>query len=83
MFLVYSDCGDDRRGAEIGAREIRVEDRDERHQSRQSLYTSGFWYAHTLFGFLSPRAPLSEWQRSALLSVARRAPSLVDENRVL
>jgi hypothetical protein len=24
-------CGDDRRGAEIGAREIRVEDRDERH----------------------------------------------------
>jgi hypothetical protein len=32
-------CGDDRRGAEIGAREIRVEDRDERHQSRQSLYT--------------------------------------------
>ncbi|KAG0655552.1 phosphatidylinositol-4- kinase [Rhodotorula mucilaginosa] len=37
----------------------------------------GFWYAHTLFGFLSPRAPLSEWQRSALLSVARRAPSLV------
>ncbi|GAA5978734.1 hypothetical protein JCM10908_004462 [Rhodotorula pacifica] len=37
----------------------------------------GFWYAHTLFGFLSPRAPLSEWQRSALLSVAKRAPSLV------
>lgn len=37
----------------------------------------GFWYAHTLFGFLSSRAPLSEWQRRALLGVAKRSPALV------
>ncbi|GAA5845618.1 hypothetical protein JCM9279_006050 [Rhodotorula babjevae] len=36
-----------------------------------------FWYTCLLSGFLSPRAHISEYQRSALLGVARRSPPLV------
>ncbi|GAA5914470.1 hypothetical protein JCM8208_004460 [Rhodotorula glutinis] len=36
-----------------------------------------FWYTCLLSGFLSPRAPISEYQRSALLGVAKRSPPLV------
>ncbi|BGP37895.1 Phosphatidylinositol 4-kinase stt4 [Rhodotorula kratochvilovae] len=36
-----------------------------------------FWYTCLLSGFLSPRARLSEYQRAALLAVAKRSPPLV------
>ncbi|GAA6000790.1 1-phosphatidylinositol 4-kinase STT4 [Rhodotorula paludigena] len=36
-----------------------------------------FWYSCLLAGFLSPRARLSDWQRSSLQSVAKRSPPLV------
>ena len=36
-----------------------------------------FWYTCLLSGFLSSRAPLSEYQRSAVLAVAKRSPPLV------